>query len=281
MFPELADAWVDRLLPMVRAASSDPGHFRLVTGDHACLSCLLELGRYQELNELLSLRSHSFWPTDQFGAEALARQGLTDAAIAYAEARRNDGYDDARIIEFCERVLLDAGLRDEAYRRYGLLSARANTYVAVFRATTRRYPERVPRQVLIDLIEARGERGKWFAAAKSVGFLDVALDCAHLGTTEPATLLRAARDFAESNPRFSAQIALQAISDLLAGKGYEPTTLGLSQACDHFFTASALCGDEKTAQEILRRVLHEAEAGPSDSVMCEAMRHRLGEPRSA
>jgi len=281
VFPELADAWADRLLPIVRSAWSDPGHSRLVTGDHACLSCLLELGRYHELNELLSLRSHSFWPTDRFAAEALARQGLMDAAIAYAEARRNDGYDDARIIEFCERVLLDAGHRDEAYRRYGLLSVRANTYLAMFRATTRRYPERDPRQVLIDLIEARGKRGKWFAAAKSAGFLDVALDCARHGTTEPATLLRAARDFVESEPRFSAQIALQAISDLLAGKGYEPTTLDLSQAYDHFFTASVRCGDEECAEDTLRRVLHEAETGASDASMCEAMRRRLDGSRPA
>ena len=142
--------------------------------------------------------------------------------------------------------------------------------------TTRRYPERVPRQVLIDLIEARGEQGKWFAAAKSAGFLDVALDCARLGTTEPATLLRATRSFVKSEPRFSAQIALQAISDLLAGKGYDPTTLDLSQAGDHFFAASARCGDEESAEDTLRCVLHEAVAGVSDPIMCEAMHRRLG-----
>jgi hypothetical protein len=180
--------------------------------------------------------------------------------------------------EFCERVLLDAGRRDEAYRRYGVYAARANTYLGVFRATVRRYPELDPRQVLIDLIEARGEQGKWFAAAKSAGFLDVALDCARLGTTEPATLLRAARDFVKSEPRFSAQIALQAISDLLAGKGYEPTTLDLSQACDHFFAASARCGDEESTEDTLRRVLHDAVAGASDPIMCEAMHRRLGGP---
>ena len=242
---------------------------------------LLELGRYRELNELLSVRYRPFWPTDRFGADALARQGLTDAAVAYAEARRKDAYDDARITEFCERVLLEAGRRDEAYQKYGLHAARSNTYLAVFRATTRMYPERDRRQVLIDLIEARGEQGKWFAAAKSVGFLDVALDCARLGTTEPATLIRAARDFVESEPCFSAQIALQAISDLLAGKGYEPTTLDLSQACNHFFTAPARCGDQECAEDTLRRVLHAAETGASDASMCEAMRRGLGGPRPA
>ena len=281
VFPELADAWAERLLPLVRVAWSDHGRFHFVTRDHACLSCLLELGRYRELNELLSLRSSRFWPTDRFGAEALARQGLTDAAIAYAEARRNGAYDDPGITEFCERVLLDAGRRDEAYRRHGVYAARANTYLGVFRATVRRYPELDPRQVLIDLIEARGEQGKWFAAAKSAGFLDVALDCARLGATEPATLLRAACDFVESEPRFSAQIALQAVSDLLAGKGYEPTTLDLSRGCDYFFAASARCGDAPSAEDTLRRLLHEVEAGGSDPTMCEAMHRRLGGPRPA
>ena len=114
------------------------------------------------------------------------------------------------------------------------------------------------------------------AAAKSAGFLDVALDCARRGTTEPATLLRAARDFVESEPRFAAQIALQAITDLWAGKGYEPTTLDLLQACDHFIAASARCSDVETAEDTLRRVLHEAEVEGSDPTMREAMNRRLG-----
>ena len=152
---------------------------------------------------------------------------------------------------------------------------RANTYLTVFRGVTRKYPERDPRQVLIDLIEARGDQGKWFAAAKSAGFLDIALDCARLGTTEPATLLRAARDFIESEPRFSTDIALQAISDLLAGKGYEPTTQDLSSACDYFLSASALFSDAESAKDVLRRVLHDAGAGGSEASMCAAMHRRL------
>ena len=48
----------------------------------------------------------------------------------------------------------------------------------------------------LDLIETRGERGKWFAAAKDAGLLDVALLCARDYAAAPATLVRAARDFA-------------------------------------------------------------------------------------
>ena len=48
---------------------------------------------------------------------------------------------------------------------------RSPTYLAIFRETIKRYPGRDRRQVLLDLIEARGERGKWFAAAKDAGLL--------------------------------------------------------------------------------------------------------------
>jgi hypothetical protein len=46
--------------------------------------------------------------------------------------------------------------------------------------------------VLLDLIETRGERGKWFAAAKDAGLLDVALLCARNYAAAPATLVRGA-----------------------------------------------------------------------------------------
>jgi hypothetical protein len=48
-------------------------------------------------------------------------------------------------------------------------------------------------------------RGKWFAAAKDAGFLDVALLCARDYAAEPATLVRAARDFADKEPKFARQ----------------------------------------------------------------------------
>jgi hypothetical protein len=61
------------------------------------LSCLLKGGRYDELQELLATRRMKFWSWHRFGAEALVRQGLWEAAIAFAEAacefRRNPAGD--------------------------------------------------------------------------------------------------------------------------------------------------------------------------------------------
>jgi hypothetical protein len=87
-------------------------------------------------------------------------------------------------------VLIKFGRADDAYFRYGLKTATGPTYLAIFRDTVKRYPDRDRRQVLLDLIEMRGERGKWFAAVKDAGFLDVALLCARNYAAEPATLVR-------------------------------------------------------------------------------------------
>jgi hypothetical protein len=61
--------------------------------------------------------------------------------------------------------LIKCGRADDAYHRYGLMTATGPTYLALFRSTIKRYPGRDRCQVLLDLRDA-GERGKWFAAAK-------------------------------------------------------------------------------------------------------------------
>src|SRR5208282_3745541 len=84
---------------------------------------LLAAGRYDELAELLATRRIKFWSWHRFGAEALVRQGLWEAAIAYAEGVRsetNPGYREISIDRFCEDLLIRHGRLDEAYRRYGL-----------------------------------------------------------------------------------------------------------------------------------------------------------------
>ena len=88
-YPDLINDYADRLIASVRHAWADHQSFRHVTGTAICLSCLLEAGRYAELQELLATRRMKFWPWHRFGAEALVRQGLWEAAIAFAEAARD------------------------------------------------------------------------------------------------------------------------------------------------------------------------------------------------
>ena len=258
-FPELANRWADHMIQAVREGWEGDQKGAWVVGATLCLSCLVKTERFQELQGLLSLRSLRSWHFDKFWAEALARQGRVDEAIAYAaEGCRSDlsgSYDG--ITRFCERILLGAGRRDEAYRRYGLVAAAATTNLAVFNETARNYPEREPRQVLLDLIKARGDKGKWFAAAKDAGFLDLALECAGASSADPSTLIRAARDFLDKDPQFAAQVALHALDHLLAGGGYNPKTIESLYAYEHLMTAANKLGNREWArvkvQEFLAR----------------------------
>jgi hypothetical protein len=234
-YPDLIDEYADRLIATVRHAWADHQTFQHVIGTSICLSCLLESGRYAELQELLATRRH------RFGAEALVRQRQWEAAIAFAEAVRggtNSGSYEKSIDRFCENILIQHGRSDEAYRRYGLRAASGTTNLSVYRSLVRTYPDRDPRQMLLDLIETRGDKGKWFAAAKDAGFLDIAVECAAAHGADPSTLVRAARDFRGKDPRFAAAVALLALSNLLAGGGYDPQVAEAYDAVKHLLSAS-------------------------------------------
>jgi hypothetical protein len=240
-YPNLIDKYADRMIEMVRRAWADHQNFRHVIGTSICLSCLLEGGRYDEIQELLATRRMTFWPWHRFGAEALVRQGSWEAAIAYAEAARssaNPGFNEMSIDRFCETLLIEHGRSDEAYRRYGLRAASGSTNLSVYRSLVRAYPDRDRRRMLLDLIETRGDKGKWFAAAKDSGFLDIAVECAAWHGADSSTLVRAARDFCGKEPQFAATVALLALSSFLAGGGYDPSVSEVDDAVKHLLAAS-------------------------------------------
>lgn len=240
-YPVLMDEYTDLMLEMVRRAWADHENFSYVTGASICLSCLLERGRYDELQELLAAHGIKFWPYHRFGAEALVRQGLWEAAIAFAEAARsttNPGYYELSIDRFCEALLIELGRADDAYRSYGLRTASGTTNLAVYRALVRAYPDRDRRQMLLDLIDSRGDKGKWFAAAKDAGFFDIAIECAAVYGADPSTLLRAARDFVDKEAKFAATVALLALSSLLNGGGYDPKPVEAADAVKYLLAAS-------------------------------------------
>ena len=244
-YPDLVNQYADLLLERIREAWADRQRYNHVAGSKICLSCLLEAGRYEELRELLALRRYRFWSDNRYEAEALLRQGLWQEAIAYAEASRsktNGAFSDHAIDRYCENILIQQGHRDEAYGRYGLALALATTNLATYRALTRRYPERDHRQMLIDLIETRGTKGKWFAAAKDAGFLDIAISCAAAPDADPSTLVRAARDFASKRPEFAMAVGVLAIKSLVSGDGYEPLLSDAANGVRHIMTAAASIG---------------------------------------
>jgi hypothetical protein len=257
-YPELMEEYVELLVGTVRLAWADHATFSYVSGTSICLSCLLELGRYEELQEVLAIRRIKFWPWHRFGANALVRQGLWEGAIAYAEAARdrtNSNFSDPSIDRFCETVLIKNGRSDEAYQRYGLKTARGTTNLAVYRSLLRQYPDRDRRQMLLDLIDARGDKPKWFAAAKDAGFFDIALECASMSGADPSTLVRAARDFQKKEPKFAAMVAWFALSSLLSGGGYDPVPADAADAVTYLWAAALEIGALGWAEEELDKLI--------------------------
>lgn len=239
---EIASCWADRFLELLRTAWSDPRPGNYVRGTSVCLSSLVAAGRHHELLELLALQRFPSWHDRKFGLRALLSEGRLEEALQYAEASHGLNQPRAAIDAECEKILLDLGRVDEAYEKYALTANRASTGLATFRAISRRYPGRNPKTILLDLDTWSGEPGLWFAAAKDAGFLDLALEFAQAGRTDPRTLSRASRDFLKKDARFSLDVGRLAIERILEGYGYELTGMDAIEAYGHFMAAAQALG---------------------------------------
>jgi hypothetical protein len=249
---ETASSWADRLLDVTRMAlSSDPERRGFFHGTTACLSSLFTAERFEEIVELV--RADAFWPYKRWAVKALAAQGRKADAISYAEACRNPWASDRDIDRLCEEILLSSGLVEEAYRSYGLSANRAGTYLAWFRAVKKKYTHKEPRQILADLVEhTPGDEGKWFAAAKDEKLFEEAIALVNqTPTTDPRTLTRAARDFADENPSFAVEAGIAALRVLVLGYGYEITGADVWAAYSHTMKAAERLGSVETT---LRRI---------------------------
>ena len=80
------------------------------------------------------------------------------------------------------------------------------------------------------------------AAAKDAGFLDLALEFANTGRTDPRTLSRASRDLLKKDARFSLEVGRLAIQRILEGYGYELTGMDVIDAYNHFMAAAQTVG---------------------------------------
>jgi len=274
---EVASRWADEILSVLRSAWSDPRSGGYVSGTDLCLSSLLAAGRYQELLDVLALKERPIWPWRRYGIRALRAQGLLDEALAYAEASRGLNIPNSAVDAECEEILLAAGRRAEAYERYALTANQANTGLATFRRITTKYPEVDPQRILTDLADASGDFGRWFAAAKDAGFLDLALRFAANGRTDPKTLSRASRDFLESDAVFALRIGRLAVDRILAGQGYDITALDLAGAVDHFLAAARKLGVEADTKADLGRMIAAHPEAPS--FLLGPIPRRVSEPR--
>lgn len=244
----VASCWADRFVGLLRTALSDPRPGNYVRGTSVCLSSLLAAGRHEELLEVLALRRFPFWPERMFGMQALLAEGRMEEALAYAEASRGLNQPDAAIDAACEKILLDLGRVDEAYERYALTANGSSTGLATFRAIVKKYPGHDRKRILLDLATSGGEPGRWFAAAKDAGFLDLALEFAKTGRTDPRTLSRASRDLLKNDERFSLEVGRLALQRILEGYGYDLTGMDVIDAYKHFLAAAQTLGIASAAR---------------------------------
>jgi hypothetical protein len=258
---ELASAWADRLLEITRLALSPDksvrGHYHGIT---ACLDALLRAKRFAELYDVL--KSEQFWSYKRWAVKALAAEGKADEAIELAESSRGPWTNDTDVNQLCEGILLSLGRTEEAYRRYGLYTHQAGTYLATFRAVAKAYPS-IPRaQILSDLIEiAPGDAGKWFATAKELGLYDTALKLVRESPCDPKTLTRAARDFAEREPHFAHGAGFAALYWLTRGHGYEITAIDVWGAYHSTLKAAEQLGTLRETKIRIQQLVAQESAG--------------------
>jgi len=272
---ERASRRADDLLPFVRSVFSERRGIAIFHGTTACLSSLLHAGRHEELISLLGLcEKDSIWAYSRYGVLALAAQGRVDEAIAHAETLFPgiSGEGPTRA-EICERILLDAGRRQEAYDRYALRAASGTSYLQQFRSVRRKYPEKDPGTILKHFIARNpAEEGRWFAAAKELGLLERAARLATRPGVDPKTLNRAARDHAVCEPEFALSVGLASLCAIHEGRGYEITGRDVLDAFDAAMAAARRLGREDDVLRPVRRLL---ESDPG-SLVADMLKGKVG-----
>jgi hypothetical protein len=275
---ERASFWADSLITGLRLSwSPDPKLRGYFSGTPACLSCLYAARRYEELLALLDEAPLKFWPYMKWGVKALAAMGRVTDALRYAEESRGLNQYPFQIAETCEELLISHGVAEEAYERYAFEANQRGTYLATFRAIQKKYPHKSACEILADLVRSTpGEEGKWFAAAKSAKLFDMAIDCVTKSPCDPKTLIKAARDMAESHPDFAREAGLAALRWLLEGYGYEITGLDVLSAYDCTMKAAENAGSQEEALIKIREMV--AGAGKEGSFAAQFLAPRLGLP---
>ena len=255
--PDIAAEWADRLVGTVETVWSrsrdEHGFFH---GTTLCLSALLAAGRHEQLLSLLDKCPYRFWSYCEWGVKALVAMGRKTEALHYAEASRGMNEPVGEIAEVCEAILLSSGLADEAYQRYAFDANQAGTYLAQFGAICRKYPHKKPEAILEDLVASTpGEEGKWFAAAKHAKLYTLAVKLAQTSPVDHRTLMRAAEDFAATEPIFALNSGLMALYWICAGRAYDATTGEILTAYDLILRAAEVAQCRETALKQIRSML--------------------------
>lgn len=211
--PEIAAHWADELQPSVEHSwvpkSSGRSYF---CGTDACFSALYAADRHKDLLALLDKAPFTWWQWRQWGVKALVAMDKKAEAIQYAQDTKGTNNPESAIARACEEILFSSGNYEDAYTSYALEANQGTTHLATFRAIAKKYPNKDVADILRDLVASEpGAEGKWFAAAKDAGLFDLAIELVNKSPTDPRTLTRAARDYAEQCPEFALSAGLRSI----------------------------------------------------------------------
>lgn len=274
--PETASAWADKFLPLVEHVWSPQtaGH-GFFKGTSACMASMYAAGRHEQLLTLLERAPFKWWHDRRWGVKALAAMGKRAEAVRYAEQSRGLNDPGWQIAEACEAILLSSGMTEDAYRRYAIEANQGTTNLATFRAIAKKYPNTPPEQILRDLVASTpGAEGKWFAAAKDAGLFNVAIELATTSPTDPRTLARAARDFAQSQPEFAVAAGLASLRWISLGHGYDITGVDVLDAYSAVMKAASSAGaDARQIKARIRELLASTPTG--NQLMKSVLAHHL------
>lgn len=261
-----ASRWADEFIGTVRIVfSPDSGPGAYFKGTTVCFSALYKAGRYEEMMALLKIPKKTFWHNRRWGVKALE----------YTEQSRDAYTSPVSIARTCEEILLSCGMAEEAYERYAVDANQKTTYLATFRAIAKKYPQKTPEEILEDLVESTpGDEGKWFAAARSAGLYDVAIELANRSPCDPRTLTRATRAHAGTEPQFALEAGMAALRWLAEGYGYDITGMDVWMAYDESMKAARNAGcEEETHARIKTLVSRENFA---DRFVTQVLGRKLG-----
>ena len=108
-----------------------------------------------------------------------------------------------------------------------------------------------------DLIQSvPGNEGKWFAAAKTAGFFDLAIKLVSKNPADPKTLARAAKEYADTKPDFAIEAGMASLRWINEGYGYEISGVDVLMAFSAIMIAAKNAGiDEAMMKEKIRQLI--------------------------
>lgn len=283
----VASRWGDLLADPARASSFADAHLAEVgaawsasrkVGSHAAaavpvLSALLTADRPVDVVELLKRAPELHWPERRFGVDAFLRMGARSDALRFAAPSLDEPAHRAAAARACEEILLDAGLAEEAYRRYALVPDPTLRPVDQVRAIAGRHPSHPPQEILVDLIESTGVDGDdWFSAAFDLGAHDLARELATSPGRDPARVMAAARDALADAPGLATDLALAAIRRLAADDARGTTARAIVEAHELALSAASVASRELETRARIRAIV-ESDCSPERLVRRVVGRH--------